>query len=118
MIADCKFPERDIFYSAQIKEIMFVSFSYMCISGDVLSIFSHFSSNYWWNRNCSPFRGTQMVFSGVHVALSLVFYLLFCRSIFVLFRLAIVLSDLLRFTASDYLFGIVKLFLPLFLTRR
>jgi len=28
MIADCKFPEKDIFYSAQIKEIMFVSLSY------------------------------------------------------------------------------------------
>jgi hypothetical protein len=31
-------------------------------------------------------------------------------SLFVFFLLAIVLSDLLRITASDYLFGIFKLF--------
>jgi hypothetical protein len=39
---------------------------------------------------------------------------MFCRSLFVLlyfFCLAIVLSVLLRFTDSDYLFGIFKLFL-------
>jgi len=40
---------------------------------------------------------------------SLVFCEMFCRSLFVL--LSIVLSVLLRFTASDYLFGIFKLFL-------
>jgi hypothetical protein len=34
-----------------------------------------------------------------------------CRSLFVLFPLAIVLSVLLRFTDSDNLFGIIKLFL-------
>jgi len=34
-----------------------------------------------------------------------------CRSLFVLFLLAIVLSVLLRFTDSDNLFGILKLFL-------
>jgi hypothetical protein len=36
---------------------------------------------------------------------------LFCRSLFVLFLLAIVLSVLLRYTDSDYLFGIFKFFL-------
>jgi len=36
---------------------------------------------------------------------------MFCRSIFVLFHLAVVLSVLLRFTDSNYPFGIVKLFL-------
>jgi hypothetical protein len=52
------------------------------------------------------------VFSGVHVARSLVFYVMFCRSFvcpFVLLPLAIVFSILLRFTASDYPFGIFKL---------
>ena len=38
----------------------------------------------------------------------LVFYVMFCRSLFVLFLLAIVLS-VLRFTDSDYPFGILKL---------
>ena len=46
------------------------------------------------------------VFSGVHNARSLVFCVMFCRSSFVLYLLAIVLSVLLRFTASDYSFGI------------
>ena len=52
------------------------------------------------------------VFSGVHVAWSLVFCVMFCRSLFVLwffFFLAIVLS-VLRFMASDYPFGIFKFF--------
>jgi hypothetical protein len=35
----------------------------------------------------------------------------FCRSLFVLFRLVIVLSFLLRLNTSDYPFGIFKLFL-------
>jgi biotin transporter BioY len=39
------------------------------------------------------------------------FMCMFCRSLFVLFLLAIVLSVLLRFTDFDYLFGIFKLFL-------
>jgi hypothetical protein len=53
------------------------------------------------------------VFSGVHFAWSLVFCLMFCRSLFVLssFLLAIVLFVLLQFTTSDYPFGIFKLFL-------
>ena len=42
-----------------------------------------------------------------HVIRSFVFYVMFCRSLFVL--LTIVLS-LLRFTDFDYLFGIFKLF--------
>ena len=37
------------------------------------------------------------------------FICMFCRSLFVLFLLAIVLSVLLRYTYSDYLFGIFKL---------
>ena len=48
-------------------------------------------------------------FSGVLVTQSLVLYVMFSRSLFVLFLLAIVLS-VLRFTDSDYPFGIFKLF--------
>ena len=43
--------------------------------------------------------------SGVRVARSSVFCVMFCRSLFVIFPLVIVLSALLRFTASDYPFG-------------
>ena len=52
-------------------------------------------------------------FSGVRVTWSLVFCAMFCRSLFVLFvlfRFVIVLSVLLRLTASDYPFDIFKLF--------
>jgi len=54
-----------------------------------------------------------LVFSWVHVAqslVSLVFCVEFCRSLFVLFCLAIVLS-VLPFTACEYPFCIFKLFL-------
>ena len=51
------------------------------------------------------------VFHGVRVARSLVFCVLFCRSLFVLILLAIVLSVLLRFENSDYPFGVFKIFL-------
>jgi len=54
------------------------------------------------------------VFNGVRVAQSLVSYVVFCRSLFVLFLLTIVLSALLRFMASNYIFGISKLFSPKF----
>ena len=55
-------------------------------------------------------------FSGVRVTSSLVFCIMFCRSLFVpfvLFHLAIVLSVLLRYTDSDYRFGIFKHFLAI-----
>ena len=52
---------------------------------------------------------SSQVFSGVHVAQSLFFCVVFCRSLFVLFLLAIVLSVWL--TASGYPFGIFKFFL-------
>ena len=48
------------------------------------------------------------VFSGVRVARYLVLWIVVCP--FVLFLLTIVMSILLRFTASDYYFGIFKLF--------
>jgi hypothetical protein len=81
-----------------------------------------------WSRNCFPFRS---ICSGVRVAGFLVFCVVFCRLLFVLFLLvivfsvllqftdsdyplwyllAIVFSVLLLFTGSDYLFGIIKLF--------
>ena len=50
-----------------------------------------------------------LVFCGVRVTRSLVFSAIFCRSLFVLFLLAIALS-VLRFADSDYPFGIFKLF--------
>jgi len=50
-------------------------------------------------------------FSGVRVARSLVFCAVFCRSLFVPFLLAILLCVLVRFTASDYPFGTLQLFL-------
>jgi hypothetical protein len=49
------------------------------------------------------------VFRGVRVAQSLVFYVVLCRSLFVLFLLAIVLSVLLQLMASNYIFGILDL---------
>ena len=53
-------------------------------------------------------------FSGVRVARSLVLCVCFVDRLlpFVLFVLAIVLSVLFRYTDSDYLFGISKLFFP------
>ena len=53
------------------------------------------------------------MFSWIRGARSLVFYVMFCRSFFVLCLLVIVLSVLLRFTASDYPFGIFKLILDI-----
>jgi hypothetical protein len=50
-------------------------------------------------------------FSGIRVARSLAFCVMFCRSLFVLlflFLLAVVLSVTLRIMASDYPFGIFK----------
>jgi hypothetical protein len=47
-------------------------------------------------------------FCGFRITRSLVLCKMFCRSLFVLFYLAIALS-VLRFTDSDYLFGIFKL---------
>ena len=49
------------------------------------------------------------VWSEVRVSRSLVFCVMFCRSLFVPFPLTIELS-VLRFTASDYRFGIFNLF--------
>jgi hypothetical protein len=49
--------------------------------------------------------GASQMFSGVRVARSLVFCVMFCKSLFVIlsfFLLAIVLSVLHRFTAFDY----------------
>ena len=48
----------------------------------------------------------------VCIARSLVFCVMLCRSLFVLFPLVIVLPVVLRFTAYDYPFGILKPFFP------
>jgi len=52
---------------------------------------------------------SYLVFSRVRVAQSLVFFVVFCISMFVLFHLANTLS-VIQFTASDYPFGILRLF--------
>jgi hypothetical protein len=49
------------------------------------------------------------VYSGVRIARSFVFFVVFCRSLLVLFLLTIVFS-ILRCKASDYPFDIFKLF--------
>ena len=54
-----------------------------------------------------------MEFCNVHVARSLVYIVVFCRTLFVLLsicHLAIVMLDCLQFTTSDYPFDILKLF--------
>ena len=60
------------------------------------------------DRVCNK-SNTTGVTCGVRVARSLVDCVMFCRSLFVLFLLAIVLSVLLRFTPFDYPFGILDL---------
>ena len=66
-------------------------------------------------RNCLLFRNTWVhprFFSGVRVTRSLLLYVCFVDRclFFVLLLLAIVLSVRLRYTESDYLFGIFKIF--------
>jgi hypothetical protein len=56
--------------------------------------------------NFPEYISSPPVISAVRVARSLVFCVVLCRWLFVLFLLAIVLSILLRLTTSDYLFGI------------
>ena len=56
---------------------------------------------------------SPLEFCKVHVTRSLVYRVVFCRSLFVLlsfFPLAIVLLDRLQFTTSDYPFHIFKLY--------
>jgi hypothetical protein len=57
----------------------------------------------------------HLVLSGVCVTRSLVLCVMFCRYLFVLFLLTIVLSVLLRFMDSNYPFGSIKLFLNMML---
>jgi hypothetical protein len=61
-----------------------------------LSGIPEFTTGFYWELCCSIFSFLCNVF---------------CRSLFVLFPLAIVLPVLLRFTSSDYPFGIFKLFI-------
>ena len=58
------------------------------------------------NSGVVPAPLVTPVFSGVCDAPFLVFCVVFCRSLFVLFLLATVLSAILRFASSDYPFGI------------
>jgi hypothetical protein len=67
-----------------------------------------------WSSNCLSSGAPEFTpgFSEVRVPRSLVFYVMFCLSLlgFCSFSLTIVSFDLLRFMASDYPFGIFKLF--------
>jgi len=69
-----------------------------CVEQELLTLPKHMSSP-------PVFRGYCVVF------LRNILYIVVC--LFVLFPLAIVLPVLLRFTASDYLFGIFKMLLKL-----
>ena len=51
------------------------------------------------------------MFCGIRVAQSVVFGVVFCKSLFVFFLLDIVFSVIFRFTGSDYPFGIFNFFL-------
>ena len=57
------------------------------------------------NSSCHEHPSSPPVFSGVRVSRSLIFYVVFCRSLCLLFLLAIALS-VLRFTASQYPFQV------------
>jgi hypothetical protein len=67
----------------------------------------------WMSPYCWLFQTTRAHprVSGVRVAQSLVFCVVYLRSMLVFSLLVIVLSALLRFTASDYHFGVFKLFI-------
>ena len=54
------------------------------------------------------------VFSGIRVARSLVFCVMFCRSLFIIFLLAVMLAVLLRFMD---IFGVFKFFLSKLLSK-
>jgi len=61
-----------------------------------------------WRSCCSILI---MIYHGVRVARSLFFCVVFCRSLFVIFHLFIVLSVLYRFMDSVYPVGTFKLLL-------
>jgi len=79
----------------------------------VLSSFMSYHGYHMWITNCLPFRSTwvnpRLIVGFVFID-SLVFCVMFCRSLFVLlsFFFVIVLSVLLWYTASDYPFCIFK----------
>jgi hypothetical protein len=75
----------------------------------------HMASKAFWEGSAYPSGAPEftLIFSGVRVTRSLVLYVCFvghCLS-FCTFLLAIALSVLLRYTDSDYPFGIFKLLL-------
>jgi len=86
---------------------------YMCVRKSILHLFLRFVNRF---RNCSA----NVVFFKLFFILlignfkpSFSSMCMSCRSLFVLFLLAIVLSVLLRCTNSDYTFGIFNLFLSM-----
>jgi hypothetical protein len=74
------------------------------------------------NRCSISFIPSLTVFSGVRVAHSVCFFVLFCRSLFVLLSFFFWPFDLLRFTASKYILcylaSVIKFFAEVFCTNR
>jgi len=109
---------------------------YLTRSGSLLYLKGLLSPDLYYKNNTSGVEqelhtlpehlSSSQVFSGVHVAQSLVFFVVFCRSLFVLFLSFlwpntdrrqqvedyVIVLAILRLTASDFPFGIFKLFLP------
>ena len=81
-------------------QMMFVSFN----SNTTVSLTEHELITLPEHLSSAP------VYSGVRIARSFVFFVVFCRSLLVLFLLTIVFS-IMRCKASDYPFDIFKLFL-------
>jgi len=82
----------------------FMTYHQVCNKSDTISATSGGGPATFQEHLSSPSG-----FSAVRVARSLVFCVLSCGSLFVLYHLDIVLS-VLRITASDFFFGIFKLF--------
>ena len=70
-----------------------------------------FNANSEGNATIPKLMRSSLVFRRVHVARSLVLYVVFCRSMFVLLFLAIVLTVLLWLTASNDYIGFFTIFL-------
>ena len=107
----------DVLLDFPVKTTFGSFFSPICfVGGHVIFIYAYWLSKQFphqmmfmsFNNNI---KGVTSEVLGGYVAQSLIFCGVFCRSLFVLFLLAFVLSVHLRFTASDYPFCIFKPFL-------
>jgi len=87
------------------KDVYTFALQYLSLSGNTMGVTSG-------ARSVNPSGAPEFIlsFSVVRVARSVMFGVVFCRSLFVLVPLAIVLSVLRLFTAFDYPFVILKHF--------